>query len=482
MMSSTVVKSCQARISSLLGKFGSYIRCEKVRHLTRKHPNDFVRIFKFPWYDVLLYLIFRSENCTQSELSKYYSDIGKTNLRISKQAAFKALKKVNPDVFSDLIHTFARFFYESDLVKTYKGYILLSEDGTANELRPSKKALNQFGFVTNQFIRNKDAAQKATSRSAAFYDITNGFIVNFTMNPYKKSEIPIAIEHLTNCHSLFDGRKIIYLADRYYGCIELFAILESYGFQYCIRGKSNFFKKYVSQMKSNDEWIEVKLDKTWLKRLKYDIAKERFQKNPTIQIRVVKKSYTYTDKKGNIHHTDLIYFTNLSEKEFSTNEIVSLYAKRWDIESSYKTLKTNYEWERFFSEDCDCEMCCIYAKVIYHNLIGIIRKELNDMLILEDKNKSNIYKYTTNIVQLSKLMSENNLCRWIRSCNGKAIEKLIDLTIILIHKIKIPIRPGRHNQRWGRIVTCSSPIRFRLDGRNWPRTSYSHGKLRTTQP
>ncbi|MCB7430711.1 hypothetical protein LI224_20485, partial [Erysipelatoclostridium ramosum] len=68
-------------------------------------------------------------------------------------------------------------------------------------------------------------------------------------------------------------------------------------------------------------WIEVKLDKTWLKRLKYDIAKERFQRNPTIQIRVVKKSYTYTDKKGNIHHTDLIYFTNLSEKEFSTNEI-----------------------------------------------------------------------------------------------------------------------------------------------------------------
>lgn len=482
MMNSTEVKSFQTKISTLFGKFGSYIRSDRVRHLIRKQPNDFVRVFKFPWYDVLLYLIFRTEKCTQSELSKYYSDIGRSNLRISKQAAFKALKKVNPNVFLDLIHYFASFFYESDLVKTYKGYILLAEDGTANELQPSKKALDHFGFVINQFIRNDKDAQKATSRSAALYDITNGLIVDFTMNPYKKSEIPIAIDHLTNCHSLFDNKKVIYLADRYYGGIEFFAILESYGFNYCIRGKSNYFKKYVSQMKSNDEWIEVKLDKAWMKRLKYDIAKDRFQKNPMIRIRVVKRSYTYTDKKGNIHHTELIYFTNLSEKEFSADDIIALYAKRWDIECSYKTLKTDYEWERFICEDCDCEMCCIYAKVIYHNLIGIIRKELNVMLILDAENKNNKYEYSANVVQLSKFLRENNLCRWIRSCNKKTIEKLIDLVITFIHKIKVPIRPGRHNQRWGRVVKCSNPIRFRLDGRNWPKVAYQYGKLKTTQP
>ena len=98
----------------------------------------------------------------------------------------------------------------SDLVKTYKGYILLSEDGTANELRPSKKALNQFGFVTNQFIRNKDAAQKATSRSAAFYDITNGFIVNFTMNPYKNQRYRSLLNILqTVIHYLMGGKLYI---------------------------------------------------------------------------------------------------------------------------------------------------------------------------------------------------------------------------------------------------------------------------------
>lgn len=99
----------------------------------------------------------------------------------------------------------------------------------------------------------------------------------------------------------FKEKNVIYLADRYYGSIELFSILESYGFHYCVRGKKNFFKKYISQMKSNDEWIEIKLDKAWLKRLKYERSKERLSDTPSFRIRIVKSTYDYTDKHGHIH-------------------------------------------------------------------------------------------------------------------------------------------------------------------------------------
>ena len=111
-------------------KFGKVIRSEEIRLKMRKFPNVFVRIFKFPWFDVLFYLIFRHEKCTQSEISSYYSVINKKDLRISKQAAFKAIHKVNPAVFPLLIRKFAVLFYQSLLVKTHKGYILLAEDGT----------------------------------------------------------------------------------------------------------------------------------------------------------------------------------------------------------------------------------------------------------------------------------------------------------------------------------------------------------------
>ena len=50
------------------------------------------------------------------------------------------------------------------------------------------------------------------------------------------------------------------------------------------------------------------------------------------------------------------------------------YAMRWDIEVSYKTLKTTQEVERHISEDGDVARNDIYAKVLFHNISWIIRK------------------------------------------------------------------------------------------------------------
>lgn len=461
--------------------FGRFIKSETVRSKIRKRSNDFTRKLKFPWYDVLYYLIFRNEKNTPAELTKYYSSIGKSDLRISRQAAFKAFKKVNPNVFYCLIEQFSKLFYKTDLVKKHKGYLLIAADGTTNNLVATEESLDQYGFIQNQYILSKEDAIKATCRSMALYDVTNGLIVDFSMNPFKRSEIPLVIEQLDKCHSLFRNQKSIFLADRYFGSVELFSILEHYGMNYCIRGKTNFFKKQIAEMKSNDEWISVTLNKAWQKRLKHPIAKDRFEKDSELKIRVVKFKHTYMDKEGHLVTTQLIYFTNLSQDEFDTNEIISLYSKRWDIECSYKTLKTDYEWERYFSKDSDTETCAILAKVIFHNINGIIRKELNEELETL-KNKDNKYGCVVNIVQLSQLLRHNLLHRYMRNGNRNSVENILQLTYDLIHKIKVPVRPDRHNKRWGRHATSSNPTRFRIDGRNWPNTVYANGHMHTVAP
>ena len=145
--------------------FGRFIKSEVVRVATRKAPNYFVRKYKFPWYDVLLFLIFRCRKCIGSELSQYYSQLGLSQLRISRQAAFKAIKKVDPSVFKLLIHKLAERFYQSDLVKTYKGYILLAEDGTTINFYKTNESLRRYGWVFNQHTTNEEKAKKATSRS-----------------------------------------------------------------------------------------------------------------------------------------------------------------------------------------------------------------------------------------------------------------------------------------------------------------------------
>ncbi len=439
--------------------------------MTRKYPNTFVRIYKFPWYDVLYYLIFRHEKCTQSELSTYYHRIGKPKLRISKQAAFKAIKKVRPDVFRALIRKFSELFYRSPLVKTHKGFIILAEDGTCNELLPSEESLKQFTVVKNRFVRKDSEAGKVTSQSAALYDVTNGLVVDFSMDPYHTSEMSIAIRHVIESKDLFQGRDVVYLADRGYGGVEQFSILESCGFHYCIRGRNYFFRKQIAGMKSDDEWITVTLNRDWIKRLNYDQAKKRFSDDPTIRIRVVKHLHQYRDEDGTEHTIPLLYFTNLPRSVFSAAEIIELYSKRWDLEVTYKTLKTDYEWERFFSTDCDCGLCAIYSKVLFHNITGIVRKELDAIHAQEAETSGNKYRYVTNITQLGKCLVEYGVCRYMRSMNGKAMKRTLNVIYTLRHKLKVPVRPNRHFARWGRPVTSSRPIRFRIDGRNWPRTA-----------
>ena len=473
-------------IANLFRKFGAYIRSEEVRELCRKKPSDFTRIYKFPWFDILLYIIFRCKECVTTELSNYYAGIGWSEKRVSRQAAFKALKKLNPRVFEFLIHKFAELFYTSPLVKTFRDYLLIAVDGTTLNFPASMLSLQKFGFIFNQHIRTENDAKKATSQSSALYDVTNGIILDFMMKRYKDSEIPIAIEQLGRIIQYIHGRAAIFLADRYYDSVEVFSILEGYGMKYCIRGKANFFKHYVEKMKSNDEWINVYIGKMWQKRLKYDQPKERFEKDPWIRIRVVKYQYTYYTKKGIPVTADLIYFTNLSEDEFSPCDIVSLYRKRWQIEVSYKTLKTDYEWERFFSSACDTEMCAIYGKVIFHNLCGVIRKQLDQMLeddlVIPEKASTNKYGFRVNVKQLSILIRDEGLCRALRSRNTRKLEDIFILAVLLIHKIKVSVRPDRHEKRWGKVVMSGHPTRFRLDGRNWPNTIRVKGRLQTTKP
>lgn len=470
------------KLSCFFRRFGEYIRSPIVRSLSKTNVGDFSRIYKFPWFDVILYLIFRSEKTSQGELSKYFSDIGRTKYQVSKQAMFKATNKLNPGVFIDLIHHFAELFYQSnDLVKTYKGYILLAEDGTTLELRPTMQALMQYGFIINQNVRDLFSATNAASRSSALYDVTNGLIVDFTMENINKGEIPMAVGHLLRMNSVFKGHKVIYLADRNYDSVELQTILESLGFNYCIRGKSNFFKHYVEKMPSNDEWITVDIDKMWQKRLKYDIARDRFSENPTFKVRVVKYQYSYTDKKGLPQTAELLYFTNLPKESFNSEQIVHLYEKRWDIECSYKTLKSDYEWERYFTSFSNVERSMIYAKVLFHNIVGVIRKEM-DQNLSENENPSNTHPYQVNIIQLANLIRENDLLRWMRTGNHKALVRTMDVILDLINKIKVPARPNRHHQRWGAAITNDHPHRFRLDGRQYPRVRKHKGCLMTMRP
>ena len=116
------------------------------------------------------------------------------------------------------------------------------------------------------------------------------------------------------------------------------------------------------------------------------------------------------------------------------------------------------------------------------NHFAVIRKELNQLLENDDSGRPYKHHFVVNIAQLAKVIRKYGIMRVIRSGNRKAISRIIDLIYEMRYKIKVPVRPNRHNKRWGRLVTTNSPTRFRIDGRNWPKAANRNGKLRTVQP
>lgn len=257
-MMSGVVKT--RVLADLLFQFNEVINTTIVRKLAAAHLSDFTRIRKMSYAHLIYYLVFRDNKNTNTELTSFFKKLGVPKNRISKQALHKAVKKLNPNVFSYLINRFATLFYQTSLNKTFKGYNILAEDGTYLEIPYNVMNLNAFQFVANQHVASMFDVRKIQSKSAGLYDVMNGLFIDFTMEKATYSETPLAFCHLYRTKNMLKGKKVIYLADRYYGSAEIISHLESLGYNYCIRGKSNFYKKQVASMTTDDEWIEVTVD------------------------------------------------------------------------------------------------------------------------------------------------------------------------------------------------------------------------------
>lgn len=101
------------------------------------------------------------------------------------------------------------------------------------------------------------------------------------------------------------------------------------------RISASVYKKEISQMKSNDEFIEIGYEYNRLKYYK-DCDPELYEylKNGNkLEVRCVK----IVLDTGEVEYL----LTNLSKDEFTYDQINELYRLRWKIEVNYKHLKNN---------------------------------------------------------------------------------------------------------------------------------------------
>ena len=151
-MMNDVVKSSE--LSELFCDFNAIIHSDKAHELCRKKKCDFTRNRNMNFYSIIYYFIFRNRTTTNAELTHFYSSIDRFEKRISKQALNKAIRKLNPNVFTYLINQFASIYYSTSLPKKYRDHLLIAEDGTYMEIPYNVLNINDFQFALASHVRD----------------------------------------------------------------------------------------------------------------------------------------------------------------------------------------------------------------------------------------------------------------------------------------------------------------------------------------
>ena len=422
----------------------------KDEYFTRKSKLGFEELMKF--------ILSRTGKTTSNEINNYYSEIDKLEQSISKQSIFQAREKLNPSVFRYLNQEMIKFYYKKNKIQKKNNYVLLAIDGTVLEMPLNKETEASFGLVRGH---KTSIYTKTMPRCSGIYDVINNVYLDFIVNHYTTSEIPMAYEQIKIVKRVLNKEKCIFLADRYYGATDLFLYIESLGYKYCFRGKKNFYKNYLDD-RCEDSIVSIPLDEKWINRFKIEEVKENALKEGKINIRVVRFNKSTIIGREIDNDEEILLFTNLSPEEYNKEEIIELYGKRWRIETGYGTLKTKMEFERVTSEKPNLILQDIYSQIIVYNQMSII-KNIADKTI----NNTEKYKYQININNLICLYK-----KWLPKIlsNIKLINSILKTLINKITKNKEPIRKNRFFKRWNTYINKPPTLKFRVDGKRNPTT------------
>lgn len=400
-----------------------------------KRPGmDFTRNRKMSFEDTIKFLISMQKTSTKQELLDYFhfdSD-APTQAAFSQQRA-----KIRPDTFELLFHEFnSRLPHE----KNFKGYRLLACDGSA------------FGIARNPSDTDSYALSDPYGKGFnmihlnALYDLCNKTFVDAVLQPYCKMNEKRAFCSMIDRYCNSTSEKTIFIADRGYESLNIFAHAMENHSRFMIRAKSaesqrTMLSTFSSEFPDTDEFdIDIK---RFLTRRHTKSVKNQ----PDIYKFIGNRTFDYLDEKSSIPYfmefrvirfllsngTYEYIITNLPRYEFSIPEIKQLYNMRWGIETSFRDLKYSIGLLGFHAKKYDYIIQEIFAKLIMYNFCESITNHIS-----LGKNTSSKYTFQINCAMAIRICMEF----FLRDCNAPPMN-----VEALIGRHLVPIRPNRKAPR-----------------------------------
>jgi Transposase DDE domain len=305
-----------------------------------------------------------------TSLQKSWQDLG---LDFQQTPAKSSLSEAR----SKVCHSFFKDIYEADLLrlnqarKTYRGFHIYAVDGDDLNLPCSNRILAE-GYRGWCFNKNFETYYPKMYTVYA-YDVMNGLVSGFKQSQ-RSEEFYSAIGLIPN----FEKNSIA-IYDRLYGSYPVMSAHAASGSYFLIR-----LKKSVDVVKSSSLDQEVE----W--------RNSQNKEDAAVRVRIV--------KMYNAKIKEMMFFaTNLTKEVFSRKEIVKLYQKRWEIETSLRDLTHTMKVEQWHSQTINGILQEIYALLwLMNNVKMQMRSDGEDADFLDKKKY-----YKSNFKLCMKIVIEN---------------------------------------------------------------------------
>lgn len=346
--------------------------------LTRNKPTDFTRKRKIGPKELIIYNMNKKGLSSKMEEYHFFKITGYES--ISTPGMLKQREKLNPEIFRHLNEGLLNVYYKDckEEMKLYKGYLLTATDGSEFEIPNTKTSKESFGSTTSGYKKTENVARAKVS---IVIDILNKFVLDICIAKHRTNDMKLSKIHREQIISKFRDYKIINIKDRGYTSLEDMYYSINNNIKFIQRLDSKTFSKEISQMKSNDEEIEIQYEYNRIKYLK-KTAPELYQyylNGNTIKLRAIKiELETETE----------ILLTNL---DFTYEEMKELYKLRWSIESTYHQLKENLKIETISSGKEVIVKQEILSQMLVYN---IVQSHIN---VAESKITQEKYKHEMKI-------------------------------------------------------------------------------------
>lgn len=473
MKNSYVVKVPQLKNDIL--KLLNIISDANLNEIARNGKHVFERKRKLPLKAVISFLTFRHGDVTRNDIADVYREVSGMDDSPSVTAVLNRINDLDPEVWAYIQSRYVNEVYSADT--TYKGYVLIAIDATLLTVPADDRTREAFGGFLNTTVKKTSDIMKPQAKLSIAYDPLNKSTLDYEIDRYDVSEIPMMFKMLMRIAPLLKDRKVILLMDRYYPSLKLFKLCELMGWNYIVRAKSNFFKAERAPHQGEDDfWICRSMKPSDLKSIRKvdDEARKLIgEDEDPVNIRVVRHEMSYilykvnTDKKWYSveKSAEAVYFTNLPD-DITAEEVAMLYSVfRWQVETEFFRLKVHMNIEQFNTHNPKAIINEICGKLFFSNLIGLVFQTAQMNLESREKNRDKPTKYEkkVNFKNLLKLLYKSDFIKAI--CSGKFSLRRLRQLIIEAVKSTVSVRRNRHFQRWGKHYRNIPNNRHRIDGR-----------------